>query len=131
VRLEFIQKCNPAQIRLGYGYTPDWNGSEAVKIAKMADVVVFCGGLDSEIELEGTDRGFDLPYGQDQLINALAAVNKNMIVTLLAGGGVNMSEWVDRTPAIYRIQLCRSCPACSEAGKGERPAGQFYHYQYR
>lgn len=100
VRLEFTQKCNPAQIRLGYAYTPDWNGSEAVKIAKMADVVVFCGGLDSEIELEGTDRGFDLPYGQDQLINVLAAVNKNMVVTLLAGGGVNMSEWVDRAPAI-------------------------------
>jgi beta-glucosidase len=66
----------------------------------MADVVVFCGGLDSEIELEGTDRGFNLPYGQDQLINAITQVNKNVIVTMLAGGGVNMSNWVNNVPAI-------------------------------
>jgi beta-glucosidase len=100
IRLEFIQKCSPAGIRLGYAYTPDWNGSEAVKIARMAEVVVFCGGLDSEIELEGTDRGFDLPYGQDQLIKALVKVNKNIVVTLLAGGGVKMSEWIDQVPAV-------------------------------
>ena len=100
VRLEFTWRCSPAEIRLGYAYTPDWSASEAVKIAKMADVVVFCGGLDSEIELEGTDRGFDLPYGQDQLINALAKVNKNIIVTMLAGGGVQMSPWIDQVPAV-------------------------------
>jgi beta-glucosidase len=100
IRLEFIQKCNPAEIRLGYAYTPDWNKSEAIKIAEMADVVVFCGGLDSEIELEGTDRGFNLPYGQDQLINAITKVNKNVVVTMLAGGGVNMSDWVNNVLAI-------------------------------
>ncbi len=100
IRLEFIQKCNPSEIRFGYAYTPNWNESEAIKIAKMADAVVFCGGLDSEIELEGTDRGFNLPYGQDQLINAITQVNKNVVVTMLAGGGVNMSNWVNKVPSI-------------------------------
>jgi beta-glucosidase len=66
----------------------------------MADVVVFCGGFDSKIELEGTDRNFDLPYGQDELLNAIVKVNKNVVVTVLAGGGVNMSNWVGKVPAI-------------------------------
>ena len=100
VRLEFIYQCDPAEIKLGYSYTPDFKGSEAVKIAKKADVVIFCGGLDSQLELEGTDRGFNLPYGQDQLIDAITQVNKNTVVTILAGGGINMSAWAGKVPAI-------------------------------
>jgi len=100
IRLEFTQKCDPSEIRLGYDYTPDWMAAEAIKIARMADVVIFCGGLDSAIEMEGSDRRFDLPYGQDQLINALCQVNKNVVVTVLAGGGVNMSRWAGQVPAI-------------------------------
>ena len=100
VRLEFSQKCNPSEIRLGYDYTPDWMASEAIKIAQMADLVIFCAGLDSALEMEGTDRRFDLPYGQDQLINAICQVNKKVIVTVLAGGGVNMSRWAGHVPAI-------------------------------
>lgn len=100
IRLEFIQKCNPAEIALGYRYTPDWENSEAIKIAKMADMVVFCGGFDSRLELEGQDRDFNLPFGQDQLISALVKANKKTVVTMLAGGGVNMNAWAKDVPAI-------------------------------
>jgi beta-glucosidase len=100
IKLEFVQKCSPSEIALGYSYTPDWENSEAVKIAKMADMVIFCGGFDSRLELEGQDRDFNLPFGQDQLISALVKANKNTVVTMLAGGGVNMSAWAKDVPAI-------------------------------
>lgn len=100
VRLEFVKKCDPAEMRFGYRKAPVWNETEAVHLAKMADSVVFCAGFDTDMEKEGSDRDFDLPYGQDQLISAIRKVNKNVIVVLLAGGGVDMSRWVDDVPVV-------------------------------
>ena len=77
--------------------------SEALRLARQADVVIFCGGLDGSIELEGRDRPFELPYGQDILINQLAEVNPNLIVSLHAGGGVRMSPWIDRVKAVVHL----------------------------
>jgi hypothetical protein len=48
---------------------------------------------------EGADRTFALPPGQDELIQAMAAANKNTIV-VTSGGGVDMSAWADRVPAL-------------------------------
>ena len=49
------------------------------------------------------DRSFALPYGQEELIRAVAALNKKTIVVLNAGGGVDMHRWVDMVPAILHI----------------------------
>lgn len=101
IELEFCnQRSYPAEIRMGYTYKDDIDYSEALKIARMADVVVFCGGLDGAIELEGRDRPFDLPYGQDILIQELAKINPNLIVVLHAGGGVNMTPWIGQASAV-------------------------------
>lgn len=104
VRLEFLsQKSYPAEIRMGYDYKSNWDYSEALRLAKQSDVVVFCAGLDGSIELEGRDRSFDLPYGQDILINELVRVNPNVIVTMTAGGGVNMASWIDKVAAVVHL----------------------------
>lgn len=104
VRLEFLsQKSYPAEIRLGYDYKSNWDYSEALRLAKQSDVVVFCAGLDGSMELEGRDRSFDLPYGQDILINELARINPNIVVTVTAGGGVNMSAWIDKVAAVVHL----------------------------
>lgn len=59
---------------------------EAVQIAKAADAVVLCMGLDELSECEGLDReSMDLPKAQTALLNALARVNEN-IVLVLSGG---------------------------------------------
>lgn len=101
VKLEYLnQRSLPAEIRLGYDYKGNLDFSEALRLARQADVVIFCGGLDGSIELEGRDRPFELPYGQDMLINRLAEVNPNLIVSLHAGGGVKMSPWIDRVKAV-------------------------------
>ena len=68
-------------------------------------MVVFCAGLDGSIELEGRDRPFDLPYGQDMLIQELVKVNPKLIVAIHAGGGINMTRWIDQVPAVVHAQL--------------------------
>lgn len=101
VRLEYLnQRCFPAEIRMGYAYDSYLDFSEAKRLAAKADVVICCTGLDGSIELEGRDRPFDLPFGQDQLVRELTEVNPNTVVVLHAGGGINMTPWIDRVPAV-------------------------------
>ena len=101
VKLEYNNRCsNPSEIRFGYCYTNEVDFSEPLRLAAQADVVIFSGGLDGAIELEGRDRPFELPYGQDSLINELCKVNPNVVVNLIAGGGVNMTKWIDKVPAV-------------------------------
>lgn len=101
VRLKFSnQRSMPAEIRMGYCYDSDIDFSEARKIAAISDVVILCVGLDGSIELEGRDRPFLLPFGQDMLINDICKINSNTIVVMHAGGGVDMTKWIDNVPAV-------------------------------
>jgi beta-glucosidase len=90
----------PGEMRLGYIAASDLDFSEAEKIARMADAVVCCVGFDGSIELEGRDRPFELPYGQDMLVERMLAANPATAVVVTGGGGVDMSRWADRAPAI-------------------------------
>ena len=73
---------------------------EARKLAHKADVVVVAAGFDPETESEGADRSFGLPPAQNELIEAMAAANKNTIVLITSGGSVDMNGWIDHVPAI-------------------------------
>jgi beta-glucosidase len=75
--------------------------AEAKALASRADAVVLAVGFDPSSEGESGDRTFRLPPGQDELINQIAAVNKNTIVVMTSGGGVDMTAWVDRIPALF------------------------------
>lgn len=77
---------------------------EAVEIARSADVVVFIGGLnkDPHQDSEGDDRlTYQLPFGQNELINAIMNVNKNLVVVLLSGNAVAM-PWEKEVPSILQ-----------------------------
>ena len=67
-----------------------------------ADAVVVCAGFDSTNEGEGYNRTFQLPLDQDALIKTALADNKNVIVVITSGGGTDMSQWVDKTPALIQ-----------------------------
>jgi beta-glucosidase len=76
----------------------------AVETAKKADVVLFFGGLNKNHfqDNEGSDRkSYNLPFGQDKLIEALLKVNKNLAVILISGNAVAM-PWVKDVPAIVQ-----------------------------
>lgn len=78
--------------------------AEAVEMAKKADLVVLVGGLNKNHfqDCEGGDRlEYGLPFGQDELIEALLGVNKNLVLVLLSGNAVEM-PWVSRVPAIVQ-----------------------------
>jgi beta-glucosidase len=73
---------------------------DAKRLAAKADVVVVAAGFDQDTESEGADRTFYLPPGQDELIQEMAAANKNTIVVMTSGGSVDMHAWIDRVPAL-------------------------------
>ena len=75
---------------------------EARKIAAMADAAIVFVGFNPASESEGADRSFALSAGQDALVEAVAAVNKRTIVVLTAGGAVDVTQWVDRVPALMQ-----------------------------
>ncbi|WP_183580540.1 glycoside hydrolase family 3 C-terminal domain-containing protein [Mucilaginibacter sp. X5P1] len=84
--------------------TPAQLIDEAVRVAKSADVVIFVGGLNKSPHQddEGFDRlGLNLPYGQDDVIAAIARVNKNVVVVNISGNAVAM-PWVNQVPAIVQ-----------------------------
>lgn len=77
---------------------------EAVKAAAGADIVIFVGGLNKSPhqDCEDTDRaGLGLPYGQDELIGALAKANKNLVVVNISGNAVAM-PWIKSVPAVVQ-----------------------------
>jgi beta-glucosidase len=92
-------------VRLGVGiaYQPDLVSAEAKEYASLADVVVVAAGFGPATESEGLDRTFDLPWGQDALIEAVAQANPHTIVTLNGGGGMDTRRWLDKVPALLHI----------------------------
>lgn len=78
--------------------------AEAVREAKNADCVIFVGGLNKSKnqDCEDSDRaGLELPYAQDEVIEALADANKNLVVVNISGNAVAM-PWVKKVPAIIQ-----------------------------
>lgn len=77
---------------------------EALKVAAGADVVLFVGGLNKNHlqDCEDGDRqSYDLPFGQDQLIDELLRVNKKMVVVLISGNAV-ATPWIDKVQGLVQ-----------------------------
>ncbi len=93
------QKADPALI------------AQAVAAAKGADEVIFVGGSihgydyskwsDNAYDAEGTDKpDMKMPFGQDELVQAVLAANPNTVVVLLGGGPIDVAAWAGQTKAI-------------------------------
>jgi len=88
-----------AGLRFGWG-PADFSGSEAVSAARTADMAVVCIGYDYLTEGEGFERCWDLPDRQAELIDAVAAVNSNVVVVLTGGGACSSQDWIGSVPAL-------------------------------
>jgi beta-glucosidase len=92
----------------GYELSDDRDFSlidEARKVAAAADVALVFAGLPQQYESEGIDRThIDLPPSHNRLIEAIAGVQKNLVIILTNGSAVAM-PWVDRVPAIVESWL--------------------------
>ena len=85
---------------LGIANEADMISEDVKKIASAADVVVVSVGFNTSTESEGFDRTFVLPWGQDSLIETVAAANPHTIVTVTSGGSVDTRRWLDKVPAL-------------------------------
>lgn len=64
------------------------------------DNIVYSTGFNSNVEGEGFDRSFRLTGYQEEMIERLSMAGKKMTVVLNAGGGVDMSRWLDKIDAL-------------------------------
>ena len=77
---------------------------EAVEMAKTADVVIYIGGLNKNgfQDCESSDRReYNLPWGQDRIIEELVAANPNLVVANISGNAYAM-PWLDKVPAVIQ-----------------------------
>lgn len=84
--------------------TVDSLRNDAVEKAMNADLVIFVGGLNKNHfqDCEGGDRlSYGLPFGQNDLIEALLKVNKNLVAVIISGNAVEM-PWVREIPSIIQ-----------------------------
>ena len=84
--------------------SPEVLRQEAVEKVKGAEYVIVFGGLNKSDfqDCEDHDRKeYTLPYQQNELIEALAAVNNNIIYVNISGNAVEL-PWKDKVPAIIQ-----------------------------
>jgi beta-glucosidase len=104
IELDYFVKRGWGKTKLNFGIVrpQELVSAEAKAVASHADAVVVAVGFDPSTEGESADRMFVLPPGQDDLINQIAAINKNTIVVVTSGGGVDMTPWVDHIPGLFQ-----------------------------
>jgi beta-glucosidase len=86
--------------------------AEAVKAASKADVAIVFGGFihgysndwnDIAFDGEGKDKeNITLPFGQDELIQAVIKANPKTIVVLIGGSASDMTMWVNDAKGIVQ-----------------------------
>ncbi len=109
--LDELTSCTDVSV-VGYAQGYDRQGAEnkglideAVTLADKADVVVAVVGLDERSESEGLDRStMAIPQVQNDMVTALAATGKPVVIVLVAGSPVEL-PWFDDVAAILYIGL--------------------------
>jgi beta-glucosidase len=97
---ECVTRSPGVHFGMGIAYEPELISEEAREFAAKADVAVVAAGFDAGTEGEGADRTFELLWGQDALIEAVAQVNPRTVVLLTGGGGMDTRPWLDKVPAL-------------------------------
>jgi beta-glucosidase len=87
-------------VSVGWGPPQPLLSPEDIETLRTADAAVVSVGFNAiQYEGEGTDRSYDLPGRQEELIREVAKINPKTIVLLNAGGSVATERWIDSVPA--------------------------------
>ena len=106
VRLEYYQSTGDAEVTLLWKQPGQEAFSDAVAAARRADAVIFVGGISSQLEgEEGTNGGGDrkdlnIPPVQQDLLNALHATGKPIVMVLMNGSAMSVNWAQEHLPAI-------------------------------
>ncbi len=102
VAIEYFQGTGDAIMRFGWGSVvadTKMSDTAAAQISQ-ADAAIVCVGFSHRLESEGGDRSYQLPKGQEELIQTVAKANPHTVVVLNAGGNVEMASWIDQVPGL-------------------------------
>jgi beta-glucosidase len=94
------QSSSVSGMRVGIASLGTLVENDALEMASHADAVVLAVGFNASSESEGGDRSFELPVGQEQLIEQVAALGKKTVVVITSGGSVDVSHWKDKVQGI-------------------------------
>ncbi|MFV0267528.1 MAG: glycoside hydrolase family 3 C-terminal domain-containing protein, partial [Draconibacterium sp.] len=105
VRIEFYETVGNARFNLVWNVGVKDNSeqtiSEAVALAQKSDVAVVVAGIE---EGEFNDRAYlSLPGKQEELIQRVAETGKPVVVVLVGGSAITMTNWIDKVPAIVDV----------------------------
>lgn len=96
-QIEYFENLSSARILFQAGML-----NQAKLNARLAkiDNIVMSLGFDSDIEGEGADRPFALDKEQELLIDNITRLNKNVVVIINSGGGIDFSRWEKKVKGI-------------------------------
>lgn len=101
ITVEYFDNTGGASVKFGLVSKNKDTINEAVESASKSDVSVLFVGTNDNIEGEGHDRkNLELSDMQDELINAVAKVNKHVIVVITSGSPVLMDKWINNVDGV-------------------------------
>lgn len=117
--LEALQNREGLEVAFSPGYEVKKDGGPnqalidaAVQAVQAVDAAIYVGGWIHGFSDEWNDNAYDaesldkpsmyLPFGQDELIQALLRANPNTIIVLMGGGPVDMRAWQGSAKAIVQ-----------------------------
>ena len=114
IRLDYHEVINSASIRLIWSPPEPNYANQAVAVANQADLVIMCLGLSPRLEGEemrvnvegfkGGDRmTLDIPMVQQNLLKAVVALGKPVVLVLLNGSAMSVQWARDHVPAIVEL----------------------------
>jgi glycoside hydrolase family 3 protein len=107
-------KLNKKAYKVGHWFTNEFETPDpelikhAVATAAKAELVIYVGGLshDHGSDCEGYDKpNLKLPYGQDQLLEAILKVNPNTVIVLMTGGPVELGKWYEHSNTLLHCSF--------------------------
>jgi beta-glucosidase len=122
-----------------------WASLKVPEVIRDYDVAIVCVGFDNGNEGEGSDRTFELPDGQDDLVSGVADKNPKTIVVINSGGNIDMHRWLEKVPVLLHawypgqeggnalakilfgdVDPSAKLPVTFEANKNDNPAFESY-----
>lgn len=105
IRLEYFESTGNARLKLVWdvGVRRDWRAQidSAVALARRSDAAIVVAGIE---EGEFRDRAsLGLPGHQEELIRAVAATGKRVVVVLVGGSAITMSRWLEQASAVLHV----------------------------
>lgn len=112
IKLEYFQGGGGAEVSLAWA-TPDDPTKKAVALAAQSDAVIFVGGITPRLEGEEMNVGLEgfhggdrtdirLPKVQEELLKALSATGKPVVLVLTSGSALAVNWANENVPAILQ-----------------------------